>query len=103
MLSEEDQELRDKFEDEIGPADWKSLRAHFVRGSIIIVDTDLDLIDVGIKVASDNSGQLEELINSGKLTKPTPQDAEVWEKGKFELLSIIVAPFVLVQYNIQLQ
>ncbi len=99
MLPEHYRKLRNKFEDEIGPADWKSLRAHFVRDAIIIVDASLDLIEVGIEAADNKTDRIEAWINGGMLTKPSPEDARVWEKGEIELLSIIVAPFVLVQHQ----
>jgi len=93
--------LREKFENEIGPADWKYLRPHFLRDAIIVVAHDLDLIDVGIKVAEDDAEQIQKWVNRGKLSKPTPLDAKEWERNKLELPSIIVSPFVLVQRKVK--
>ena len=96
-MSEQKQDLRSKLEAEIGLADWKVIRPHFLRGAIIIVSPELDLIDVAIKVAEDDTYATKDWIEKGKLTKPLPEDAKRWEEEKEELTSLVVEPFVLVQ------
>lgn len=100
-MSERNANLRKKFEIEIGPADWKTLRPHLLRDAVILVAPDLDLIDVGIKVAEDDKAAIVQWIRAGKLTKPTPREAAVWEKGETDPLAVIVSPFVLVQQRRQ--
>ncbi len=96
-MSEQEQNIRSKLEAEIGPADWKVIRPHFLRGAIIIVSPDLDLIDVAVKVAEDDTTCIKVWIEKGKLTKPLPEDAKIWEEEKKELTSLVVEPFVLLQ------
>ncbi len=91
------EEIRKKLEKEVGPAHWKVIRPHFLRGAVIIVSPDLDLIDVAVSLAKDDAAKIESWINAGKLTKPTPEDANQWEDGGEELKSLVVDPFVLVQ------
>lgn len=100
-MSEQEQNLRSKLEAEIGPAHWKVIRPHFLRGAIIIVSPELDLIDVAIKVAEDDTSTIKDWIEEGKLTKPFPEDAKRWEEEKEELTSLVVEPFVLVQDIVQ--
>ena len=100
-MPEENQSLREKLKAEVGPAGWKVLRPHLLRGAIVIVAPDLDLVEVGVQVAEDNTVQVESWISSGKLIKPSPNAAETWEKGGVELLTIVVDPFVLVQQREQ--
>ena len=96
-MSEQEQNIRSKLEAEIGPADWKVIRPHFLRSAIIIVSPELDLIDVAVKVAEDDTTCIKAWIEEGKLTKPFPEDAKRWEEEKKELTALVVDPFVLVQ------
>ena len=100
-MQKKEQDLRSKLEAEIGPADWKVIRPHFLRGAIIIVSTELDLIDVAVKVAKDDTDSIKIWIEEGKLTKPFPEDAKMWEDEKKELAALVVEPFVLVQDSIK--
>ena len=89
--------LREKLEKEVGPADWKVIGPHYNRGAVIIVSPELDLIDVAIKVAEDDVDLVQDWIKEEKLLRPTPDDAKEWEESGRELTSIVVSPFVLVQ------
>ncbi|MDH3976776.1 MAG: DUF2288 domain-containing protein [Deltaproteobacteria bacterium] len=89
--------LREKLEKEVGPADWKVIGPHYTRGAVIIVSSELDLIDVAIKVAQDDVDLVQDWIKEEKLLRPTPDDAKEWKEKGIELSSIVVSPFVLVQ------
>ena len=82
----------------ITEAEWGWLRAHLERGRIIIVDDSLDLVDTAFKVATDNAGAVQNLIDSGKLNKPDMTQIRAWDEDKQKCFSmLIVSPFVLVQ------
>lgn len=102
-MSEENLEKNDpksikkKLEGEVGSACWSVLKPHFLRGAIITIAPDLDIIDVGVSLATDDSAQIEEWMNGGKITKPSQSDAEEWEKAGTEVTTLVISPFVLVQ------
>lgn len=97
-LDEKDpQSIREKLEGQVGPADWKVLKPHFLRGAIITISPDIDIIDVGVGVATDDTAKIEAWMNGGKITKPAQADADGWEKAGTEVTALVVAPFVLVQ------
>ena len=79
-------------------AEWFMLRAHLEGGRLIVVDSLLDLAEVGMGVVADDVKVIERWIVSGLLGKPTAQQVESWdaEKGK-RFLCLIVSPYVLVQ------
>jgi len=79
-------------------ADWQMLRAHLERGGLIVVDSLLDLAEVGVGVAADDVKSIERWILAGLLGKPTTHQIEQWdaEKGK-GFLCLIVSPYVLIQ------
>ena len=87
----------DKLEREIGPVEWRHLHRHFLRGAVIIVSDDLDLVKVGIDVAGDNAAQIRAWMDEGKISKPSVGEVEVWQKENPAFLSLIISPFVLVQ------
>jgi hypothetical protein len=82
-------------------AKWFMLRAHLESGRLIVVDSLLDLAEVGMGVVADDVKVIERWIVSGLLGKPTAQQVENWdaEKGK-RFLCLIVSPYVLVQEEV---
>jgi hypothetical protein len=82
----------------IDVVDWHILRAHLERGGVIVVDSLLDLAEVGVGVAADDVKTIERWVLSGLLGKPTALQIESWdaEKGK-RFLCLIVSPYVLIQ------
>ncbi|MBE9535916.1 MAG: DUF2288 domain-containing protein [Proteobacteria bacterium] len=97
LYKNDPESIREKLEGEIGPADWKVLKPHFLRGSIIMIAPDLDIIAVGVGIAIDDAVQIEAWMNGGKITKPSQTDADGWEKAGTELTALVIDPFVLVQ------
>jgi len=91
-------DLQQELAAKIDVADWFMLRAHLERGGLIVVDSLLELSEVGAAVAGDDVKAMERWIGSGLIGKPTAQQIELWgaEKGK-RLLCLIVSPYVLVQ------
>jgi hypothetical protein len=89
---------REEMATKVDLTDWFSLRAHLERGGVIVIDNFLDLVEVALKVANDDSKAIEGWITSGQIGKPTAEQIEKWdaEKGK-QFLCLIVSPFVLVQ------
>ena len=94
---EEYQSIREKFEAEIAPAAWEDLQRPFAMGITLFVDPELDLIDVAVEVAEDNTTKVEEWISQNKIAHITDQQAMEWYTKKAELLTVIVKPWVLVQ------
>lgn len=77
---------------------WSWLRAHLGRGGLILVDNDLDLVEAAVKVASDDTGPIEEWISKGKIGKPSESQIHAWDadtQKKFSML--IISPYVLIQ------
>ena len=86
-------DLKEKLKEESGPATWDDLKVFVQRGTLIFLDNDLDLIEIGLKVANDNSVSIKNLIDSQKLIKAYPEMFNELKDNKFQCL--IVEPFVL--------
>ncbi|MGK3995917.1 DUF2288 family protein [Sorangium sp. So ce1024] len=90
--------MREQLAKTLGEVFWTDLRTHAARDAVILVAADLDLLDVGEAVASNNAAAVEAWITAGKLTKPTAEDLERWPiQVEMRFLSLVVAPFVLVR------
>jgi len=61
------------------------------------VEPSLDLVEVAVLVAEDDSSQLNALLESNKVSAPSNDQARDWFERETLLWSVVVAPFVLVQ------
>ena len=92
------QDLRLELAEMVEPAEWRWLSPHADRGAVVIVNPALDLVDVGMAIATDDASTVHHWIAAALITKPTPDQVDAWsqaERQRFKAL--IVQPFVLVQ------
>ncbi len=88
----------ESFKRDLAEVNWRELKIHLQRDSIIIVAAELDLIEVAVAVADDDKTRVEIWIAENQLVKPTVEQLENWEQEpghRFQML--IVQPFILVQ------
>lgn len=91
-------ELRSKLATELLPATWASLRPHFQRDSLFVVDARVPLLDAATAIAEDRKALVAGWVESGALARPTREQAATWEKLEgAAFLSVVVQPFVFVQ------
>lgn len=90
--------IRAQLANEVHRVDWKPLAAHAKRDGLILVDASLDLVDVAVAVATDDSANVERWMNARQLTKPTEDQIGSWEGDAEDRFTIvIVQPYVLAQ------
>ena len=82
----------------VDEAEWGWLRAHLEREGLIVVAYDLDIVDVGVRIAADDVAAISDWIAAGKLARPSAEEIAAWDgnRGK-RFLSLIVSPYVLIQ------
>ncbi len=79
-------------------AEWIWLKAHSERGALILVSTQLDLLEVGDKLADDDVASVEEWLKKGLISKPTIEQMDAWDQDPTKrFLSVIIQPYVLIQ------
>ena len=78
-------------------ASWSDLEAHVERGALFVVAPDLDLVEVGVAVVSDDAAAVEGWVNSEALRRPLPAEIEAWKTGEWGFGTLIAQHFVLVQ------
>lgn len=89
---------REKLALQVDVADWFTLRAHLERGGLIVVDSALDIAEVGTRIASDDVPLVENWILKGQIGKPTHLQVERWDMDTLKPFKcLIVSPYVLIQ------
>lgn len=79
-------------------AEWRWMKRQVESGRCIVVDKKLDLIAVGVAVASDDTNSVSEWINNKLLTKPSIEQIEEWDRDLTKKFSVLVlSPYVLIQ------
>lgn len=92
------QQLRQELATMVGPAEWHNLLPHAARDSIVVVNPDLDLVDVGVALATDNVSSVQRWISEALIAKPTVDQLKDWERDRSRQFQVlIVQPYVLIQ------
>lgn len=79
-------------------AKWSWLKPHALRDAVILVHTSLDILDVGVEIAGDNSTKVRDWLKQGMLKKLTHAQVQAWDKTPDKrFMCMIVAPYVLAQ------
>ncbi|MFM9161288.1 MAG: DUF2288 domain-containing protein, partial [Dolichospermum sp.] len=71
-------ELREKLQQNLDEAEWEWLIPHVQKDAVIMVAENLDLLDVGEAIASDNILSVQHWIDEQLLTKPTVDQVGQW-------------------------
>lgn len=89
--------MRERIAATKGPVFWTDLQAHVARDAVIIADEQLDLVDVGMALATNDTRTVEAWIQAGKLQKPSAEDLSRWSLAtNLTFTSVVVQPFVLI-------
>jgi len=89
--------LLEKLHSETAQISWLELQRFFAQGLVMNVESNLDLVEVAVLFAQDQSSQLQGLLESNKVSAPSNEQARSWFERETLLWSVVVAPFVLVQ------
>lgn len=93
--------LRAELAEMLDEAEWEWLMPHAQRDAVVMVDPGLDLLDVGVAIASDNVSTVQHWISEQLLYKPSPEQLSDWGNDRTRRFNaLIVQPYVLVQDSI---
>ncbi|MBF0471604.1 MAG: DUF2288 family protein [Gammaproteobacteria bacterium] len=82
---------------EIGTLPWSELQPHFARGVVIAVVPQLELIAVAAAMVADDMVTVSRWLTEQQIAPVSDTQAKTWWDDNTQLLSIVVAPWVLVQ------
>lgn len=91
-------ESKDRLSLEIDVAKWQWLKPHSERDALLIVSGDLDLEEVGERLAADDAVTVQRWLASHLLAKPTADQLSAWSEEPAKSFNmLIVSPFILIQ------
>lgn len=90
--------IRERLKSRLGPVQFSDVKAHLDRDAVFIVRADLDLVECGVAVATDDVDQVRRWIDAGQLRKPSAEERREWPtQDARRWMAVVVQPFVLVQ------
>ena len=91
-------DLREQLTEILDEAELEWLKPHIQKDVVIIVVPELDLLDVGVAIANNDTTTVDRWVNEQLVTKPSAETLSRWNANstqKFQAL--IVQPFILVK------
>ena len=90
--------LKEKLEKDVADISWKDLQPHAKRDAIIIIKQELDLPEVAVAIAEDNTTSVQGWIGNRSIAKPTAEQLTSWNQTpEKQFTALIVQPFVVVK------
>jgi hypothetical protein len=93
----QDQELRRRLNLETSRLPWIELQRHYAGGNVIAVAGELDLIEVAVRMARDDTTAVRGWLETGRVTRVGDAQAAAWLEQDAELWAVVIKPWVLVQ------
>lgn len=92
------QDLKAELAEMLDEAEWNWLYPHAERDALVVVNPSLDLLDVGVAIATDNVSSVERWIDEQLIYKPSPDQVADWQRDRTKrFTALIIQPYVLVQ------
>lgn len=91
-------ELKTHLQDLVENAEWEWLQEHAQEGRLIIVGSNLELVEVGLALAADDITTVKQWLDDGWLYRPNSEQINYWQQQQdLEFPTLIIQPFVLSQ------
>ncbi|MEW6495979.1 MAG: DUF2288 domain-containing protein [Cyanobacteriota bacterium] len=92
------QDLRTQLAESLDEAEMEWLKPHIKRDRVVVVHPELDLLDVGVALASDDALSVQHWISEQLLCKPSVDQLADWNSDDTKRFqALIVQPYVLVK------
>lgn len=92
--------IQQQLQEELAPMDWETIIPHAKRDAVIVVDGSLDLVTVGLAIATDRVNEVNHWISELLIHKPSESELTTWnEQPNQEFQTLIVQPYVLIQLD----
>jgi hypothetical protein len=96
-MSEQPRYTKTQMIQETARINWSELEQHYVRGVVIHVGNELDLVAVATSFVNDEKTQVEIWITGGEIEPLAVETAKNWSSRDADLWAVVAAPWVLVQ------
>jgi hypothetical protein len=93
----QDEDVRVKLNRETSKIAWRELQKFYAKGMVVVVNSELDLIDVAAAFTDDDKSRVGGWLESGQVERANDQHALAWYEQDSTVWAVVVAPWVLVQ------
>ena len=90
-------ELRRKLNGETSRMPFDELVRFFAAGVMIVVSDGLDLVEVAVCIAEDDTAAISNWMQEGRVARASDTQAKAWMQKQARLWAVVVKPWVLVQ------
>ena len=90
-------EQEEKIKKDIFTAKWSDLQRHYALGSVYLLDGSVDMIELSVAVANDDTTTIKALLESGKMGQIPDAMSKEFTKENSLFQCSIIQPFVFVQ------
>ena len=97
LLRQDRELIRAKINSETAKIPWHELQRFFAQGKVMLVATELDLVDVAFSVQQDEVDQVRTWTDNAQLTPVSDDQARSWFDENLSVWAVVVKPWVLVQ------
>ena len=91
--------LRAELNEQTAQKHWSELERYFAGGTLISVAAELDLIDVGARIAADDKASVQDWMKAELLHRVNDAQAMQWLAQDALLWTVVVKPWILVQHE----
>jgi hypothetical protein len=92
------QDFRTQLAESLDEAELEWLKPHIQHDRVVVVHPELDLLDVGVAIATDDVQSVQHWIGEQLLHKPFPDQLADWNSDQTKRFqALIVQPYVLVK------
>ena len=91
--------LRTELNEQTAQMHWSELQRYFAGGTLISVAPELDLIDVGARIAADDKASVQDWMKAELLHRVSDAQAMQWLAQDALLWTVVVKPWILVQHE----
>jgi hypothetical protein len=95
-----DDELRMRLNLETAQMPWSELQRWFASGNMIAVGDALDLVEVAVRLARDDTAAVRQWMAEGLMAKVSDVQAEAWLVAGATPWTVVVRPWILVQLRL---
>lgn len=92
-----DELVRAKINSETARIPWKELQRFFASGKTLLVDSGLDLVEVGFSFHEDQAERVAQWLEQKKIRVVSTELAKQWVENNAEVWAVVVKPWVLIQ------
>ena len=90
--------LKERLEKDVADISWQDLQPHAKRDAVIVVAQELDLPEVAVAIAEDNTTSVRDWIAQQSIAKPSAEQLTDWNQTpQKQFTALIVQPFVVVK------